>query len=70
MKYQAIFERAPDGTIWGLTPEFPGAFGSGETIDEARESLREGVRLLIETTKENGGAISPQETIAIETLEV
>jgi len=75
MTYQAIYERADDGTIWGYTPDVPGAFGAGDTLDEAKESLREGIRLWIQAARENGTAIpSPpaiaSSAIAIELLEV
>jgi predicted RNase H-like HicB family nuclease len=54
MTYHGIYERAEDGTIWGRTPEFSGAFGAGDTLDEARASLREGIRLWIEVDLEYG----------------
>jgi predicted RNase H-like HicB family nuclease len=54
MKYQAIFERSSDGTIWGYCPDNPGATGAGDSLDEAKASLREGVRLWVETATERG----------------
>jgi predicted RNase H-like HicB family nuclease len=75
MTYQAIYERAEDGTIWGYTPDVPGAFGAGDTLEEAKESLREGIRLWIEVARENGEEIPPSSAfaasaIAIELLDV
>ena len=75
MTYHGIYDRAEDRAIWGRTPEFPGAFGAGDTLDEARASLREGIRLWIEVARENGEGV-PASTaisssaIAIELLEV
>jgi predicted RNase H-like HicB family nuclease len=54
MTYHGIYERAVDGSIWGRTPEFPGAFGAGHTLEEAQASLREGIRLWIEVGLELG----------------
>jgi predicted RNase H-like HicB family nuclease len=54
MTYHGIYERADDGTIWGRTPEFPGALGAGDTLAEAQASLREGIRLWIEVGLELG----------------
>ena len=54
MTYHGIYERGVDGTIWGRTPEFSGAFGAGDTLEEARASLREGIRLWIEADLEFG----------------
>jgi predicted RNase H-like HicB family nuclease len=75
MIYQAIYERSEDGTIWGYTPELPGALGAGDTLQEAQASLREGVRLWIEAAREEGMDIpSPSDTtasaIAMELIEV
>jgi predicted RNase H-like HicB family nuclease len=54
MTYHGVYDRAVDGTIWGLTPEFPGAYGAGDTLEEARASLRDGIRLWIEVDLEYG----------------
>jgi predicted RNase H-like HicB family nuclease len=75
MTYQAIYERAEDGSIWGYTPDVPGAFGAGDTLDEAKASLREGIRLWIELAREKGEEIPASSTIsssaiAIELLDV
>ncbi|MHB8141475.1 MAG: type II toxin-antitoxin system HicB family antitoxin [Vulcanimicrobiaceae bacterium] len=70
MRYQAIYERANDGTIWGYVPDLPGATGAGDSLDDAKASLLEGVRLWIEVTKERGEAIPKPSTIATDTIEV
>ena len=54
MTYHGMYDRAEDGTIWGHTPEFPGALGAGDTLEEAQASLREGIRLWIEVDLEYG----------------
>jgi predicted RNase H-like HicB family nuclease len=48
MIYHGVYDRAADGTIWGSTPEFPGALGAGDTLEEARASLRKGIEIWIE----------------------
>jgi len=70
MKYQAIFERAHDGTIWGYAPDLPGATGAGDTIEAARISLREGMRLWLEVAAERGDAAPPTAVVAVEPIEV
>jgi len=75
MIYQAICERAEDGTIWGYAPDVPGALGAGDTLEEAKKSLREGIRLWIEVAREKGDEVPPSSAvassaIAIELLEV
>ncbi|MBW2610403.1 MAG: type II toxin-antitoxin system HicB family antitoxin [Deltaproteobacteria bacterium] len=44
----AIIEKAPEGGYWAICPEVPGANGQGESVEEAKESLREAVALILE----------------------
>ena len=43
----AIIEAAPEGGYWAICPEVPGANGQGETVSEAKESLKEAVALIL-----------------------
>jgi predicted RNase H-like HicB family nuclease len=47
-KFTAIIERAPEGGYWAVCPEVPGANGQGETIAQAKSSLRAAVRMIFE----------------------
>ena len=47
-KFTAIIEEAPEGGYWAICPEVPGANGQGETVVEAKKSLREAIRLIFE----------------------
>ena len=49
----AIIEAAPEGGYWAICPEVQGANGQGETIEEAKESLREAVALILEDRLED-----------------
>ena len=49
-----------DGALWATVEEFPGVFATGDDLDELRESLEEGIALLLE--RPNGEM--PQVTIA------
>ena len=46
-EFTAIIEPAPEGGYWAICPEVPGANGQGETIDEAKESLRQAIELIL-----------------------
>jgi len=50
-KFTAIFEKRNDWWI-GYVEELPGANTQGRTIEEARENLKEAVRLIIEANRE------------------
>jgi predicted RNase H-like HicB family nuclease len=47
-EFTAILESVPEGGYWAICPEIPGANGQGETIEEAKESLKEAVLLIVE----------------------
>lgn len=43
-----------DGSMWATVEQFPGVFATGSTLDELRESLREGIALVL---AEPGGPV-------------
>ncbi len=47
-EFTAIIEAAPEGGFWAICPEVTGANGQGETIDEARENLRQAIELILD----------------------
>ena len=47
-EFTAIIEAAPAGGYWAMCPEIPGANGQGETVDEAKESLKAAIELILE----------------------
>lgn len=51
MKLTAVFQQVPEGYI-AFVEELPGANTQGDTLDEARENLREAVMLVLEANRE------------------
>ena len=51
MQWTAVFMAVPEGYI-GFVEELPGANTQGETLDEARENLKEAVRMVLEANRE------------------
>ncbi len=47
-EFTAIIEAAPEGGFWAICPEFPGANGQGETIEETKNNLRQAIELILE----------------------
>ena len=47
-EFTAVIDQAPEGGYWAICPEIPGANGQGETKEEAKESLREAISLILE----------------------
>ena len=52
-EFTAIIEEAPEGGYWAMSPEIPGANGQGETIEEAKDSLREAIELILKDRRED-----------------
>jgi len=50
-KFTAVFEQDGEGWI-GYLEELPGANTQGRTLEEARENLKDAVRLLIAANRE------------------
>ncbi len=54
MKYLVTFEKSSDGSIWARVPDLDGCFSSGDTIDEAKENVKDAIALYLEDLKEEG----------------
>jgi predicted RNase H-like HicB family nuclease len=52
-EFTAIIEAAPEGGYWAMCPEIPGANGQGGTVDEAKESLKAAIELILEDRRED-----------------
>lgn len=51
MKLTAVYMQVPEGYI-AFVAELPGANTQGDTLEEARENLREAVTLVLEANRE------------------
>lgn len=52
-EFTAIIEPAPEGGYWAICPEVPGANGQGETIEEAKNNLKEAIELILEDRRQD-----------------
>ena len=52
-EYVAIIEPSPEGGYWAVCPEIPGANGQRETIEEAKDSLRQAIELILMDRRED-----------------
>lgn len=57
MQYLVVFEKATDGSIWARVPDLDGCYSCGETIEEAKEQIKDAISLFIEDLKEEGKPI-------------
>jgi predicted RNase H-like HicB family nuclease len=51
MEFTAVFKKVPQGYI-GWLEDLPGANTQGATLEEARENLREAIRMVLEANRE------------------
>ena len=52
LKFTAVFEPAPEGGFSAYIEEIPGVNTQGETLEEARENLREALEMVLEVRRE------------------
>lgn len=52
MKLTNVFQEMPGGGYMAFVEELPGANTQGDTIEEARENLREAIELVLESNRE------------------
>ncbi|HYS53771.1 MAG TPA: type II toxin-antitoxin system HicB family antitoxin [Thermoanaerobaculia bacterium] len=50
--FTAVYQPAEEGGYIAFVEEIPGANSQGETIDEARNNLREAVQLILQVNRE------------------
>ncbi len=50
--------RHEDGAFWATVDEFPGVFATGDDLDELRESLQEGIALILAPSGEEPPAVT------------
>jgi len=61
--YLVIFEKAAEDNWGAVTPDIRGAVGAGESLDEARESVLEGIYIQLDYLAENG-LVAPEAATA------
>jgi predicted RNase H-like HicB family nuclease len=52
IRFTAVYEKAPEGGYVAWVEELRGAHTQGETLEEARENLKEVIALILETNRE------------------
>jgi predicted RNase H-like HicB family nuclease len=70
LEFSAVFQEAPEGGYVAFVEELPGANTQGETLEEARENLREAVGLVLAANRalveeELGGATVIRERLRL-----
>lgn len=59
-----------DGQYYAYSEDLPGVYGLGDSIEEAKASMLEGIRLYIEECRKDGKPIPAARTVYTETVSV
>ena len=71
--FTAVFEEVPKsegGGYCAYVEEVPGAVTQGETLEEARENLKEALQLVLEANRDLLGSPVPARRVLRETISV
>lgn len=68
--FTAVYQPATEGGFIAFVEELPGANTQGETLEEARENLREAVELILEANRELALQDVDESSVIRETLVV
>lgn len=63
MNYLFVIEKA-DGNFGAYIPDLPGCVATGDTIEEVRRLMREGIQMHIESLREHGEPVPPPSSSA------
>lgn len=70
MEYLVVFEKSKDGSIWATVLDLKGCYSVGETVDEAREQVKEAIELYLEDLKADGKPVPTSSHLRVEMVEV
>ena len=73
MVVTAVYEQVPEsegGGYTAYTEELPGAISEGDTLEEARENLRDAVKILLEANRLLLGKPRPGQKVTREKITV
>jgi predicted RNase H-like HicB family nuclease len=73
MVVTAVFEQVSESEGGGYTAyaeELPGAISEGDTLEEARDNLRDAIELLLEANRELAGKPRPGQRVKREKLTI
>lgn len=65
IEYTVIAHEADEGGYWTEVPGLPGAGSQGESLDEAIESTKESIRLVIGVMREQGQEIPAPNDVVV-----
>jgi antitoxin HicB len=70
LKFNVVYEDAGEGWVYAHVPELPEVHTQGESLDQAREMVRDAIELVLEDRRERGEAIPQTGWALVEAVEI
>jgi predicted RNase H-like HicB family nuclease len=70
LRFNVVYEDAGDGWVYAHVPELPEVHTQGESLDQAREMVRDATELVLEERRERGEAIPQSGWALVEPVEI
>ena len=67
--FNVVYEDAGDGRVYAHVPELPEVHTQGETLDQAREMVKDAIALVLDERQARGEAIPPTGWALVESVE-
>lgn len=58
-----VYQQIEDGWFLAQVPELPGAVSQGQSLEEAREMIKDAVELLLETYRDRAKSAAPADAV-------
>jgi predicted RNase H-like HicB family nuclease len=70
LKFNVVYEDAGEGWVYAHVPELPEVHTQGESLDRAREMVRDAIEMVLEERRERGEAIPQTGWALVEAVEI
>ncbi len=70
LTFNAVYEDAGDGWVYAHVPELPEVHTQGESLQDAREMVRDAITLVLEERRGRGEAIPDTGWALVEAVEI
>lgn len=70
MEYLVVFEKSGDGSIWARVPDLDGCYSCGNSVEEAKNNVKEAIALYLEDLKAEGKPIPAPSHLKAELVKV
>ena len=70
LKFNVVYEDAGEGWVYAHVPELPEVHTQGESLDQAREMVRDAIEMVLDERRERGEPIPQTGWALVEAVEI